>query len=156
MRDRELTPWILDFMRHGLGVREHEARLGPDQQLIEQWPGRTRLDHHLERPIRAQRLDEPVGLGVADAERLPNERSVFAHDPNDRIRCVSIDSCDIYDGLLVVGSRRILGRFQRSAPSAFEGQQDSRVVRKRRRGPVRVHLIVAVMSLSVIGCIRHE
>lgn len=39
-------------------------------------------------------VDEPLRLVVSDTVRLANERTVVAHDRNEKIRCVSIDSCD--------------------------------------------------------------
>jgi hypothetical protein len=40
------------------------------------------------------------------------QRPMLAHDRNDEIRCVSVDSCDEMDGLLVVASRRFVEDLQ--------------------------------------------
>jgi hypothetical protein len=83
-----------------LGVSEHEVTAGSLQQIVEPGPGRARFHDDLERTVSFQQLDEPGRLAVANAERLLDEPSVVAHDRNDHIRCVSVNSRDEHDGLL--------------------------------------------------------
>ena len=73
---------------------------------MEPRPGRARLHNHVEQSESLQHLDEPALVTVRMLQRLLHDGSVVAHDRTHDIGCVSVDSCDVHIGLLVVGRRR--------------------------------------------------
>lgn len=87
-----------------LRMHEHEARDHAVEQVVEPRPRRACLDDDLDRGMALEKLDQPVAIRVADPQRLLHQRASIVHDPDHDIRCVSIDSCDMHVGLLVVAS----------------------------------------------------
>ena len=93
-----------------LGMGEHEMAARPVEQVVEPGPGGTGLDDDLQRLEGVKDAAKLADLMIADPRRLVRQRSVVAHDRDDDVRCVSVDSCDMHGGLLLVESRRFLGK----------------------------------------------
>ena len=93
-----------------LGMGEHEMAGRPIEQIVEPGPRGAGLDDDLERLEGLKDAAELADLPIADTHGLLHQRSAVAHDRDDDVRCVSVDSCDMHGGLLMVDSRRFLGK----------------------------------------------
>jgi len=93
-----------------LGMGEHEAAVEPVEQIVEPGPSEAGLDDDLEGLEGAEDAAELADLPIANTHGLLYQRPVVAHDRHDDVRCVSVDSCDMHGGLLMVDSRRFLGK----------------------------------------------
>ena len=59
---------------------EHEVNPVALESIEEPRPGRTRLDHHLEGPIRLEQFMESLLIRVVDADRFMHQLTRVAYD----------------------------------------------------------------------------